>query len=365
MRIGFATLVVALAAVPGTALAQKDAKPIALSATATYVHKPTGLSVPATLDGMPRKEAKALEDEPLDDYLNYTSDDGRDDITVYVFRHVTGSVPVWFDRVRRTVEARNDTYGELAPLAPPAAFTPPGQANASGLMQVWRTGKGPFRSTALAFLPLGPGWYVAVRYSAGNYSADALAPRVNAVLAELGWPAKIKAQPDAAPIADCAAPLVFTGPAKQLKAKTQDAMMGSLFAAIAANPQTEKKDGEANAEEEATKSLVWCRDSGAVADSSYNIYRADASTTDYLIAFGDAGRGVTAGVDIMGALLGGKGKPRYNVTLVSMTQSTVFAPLDRLPPPDQAIAIVNSGKPISSATTWGQSNITINSSAIK
>lgn len=136
---------------------------LTLGATEPYRHKPSGLSVPTTLDGLQRTSAVAYVPD-LDEALSFDNPSNSDTLTVYVFRNVSGSVPLWFDRID-WVASHRDIYGGLVPLHTPTAFTPPGQGTASGLIDSYSVSKGPYRSTAIAFMPLGADWYVSVRYS--------------------------------------------------------------------------------------------------------------------------------------------------------------------------------------------------------
>ena len=356
MRLGLSAAAALLAIMPGAPEAQTQRRPIELPASESYTHKPTGLAIPLTLDDLPRVGGTALEADQLDEYVNFES--GNEAVTVYVFRNVAGSVPVWFDRSTWAVEHRPDVYGAVTPLDRSPAFIPPGQANPSALTRIWLTGKGPFRSTGLAFVPLGEDWYVKIRYSSATHSAEALAPRIAGVVAALGWPTEIAEQPDAALIADCAEPLAFTGTAKPLKPDGAETLMSSFLTAAINDPSIKKK-------ESAAPPAIWCRDPAIAADGTRGIYRADGAADAYLIALGDAGRAISVGRNELGELVAKKKKPRFSVSLLSMGNSYFFTPHDRLPDPAQALKIVQSGRVTSSVSTWGKSNITLDSGTFK
>ncbi|MEI9926491.1 MAG: hypothetical protein WDN44_00650 [Sphingomonas sp.] len=170
----------------------------------------------------------------------------------------------------------------------------------------------------------------------------------------------VEAQPDAAPVADCAAPLAFNGKAKPAKSSGADALMNSLMS-VAVEGAASKE----SAKQPEGPPAVWCRDPGGIAGmETSGVYRADGSADSYLIALSDAGRGISAGPNIA-PVLDPKAKPSWTVSYIEMDKTIFFAPQDRLPPPDQAVAIVKEGHYTSSATTWGKSDITINGDTLK
>ena len=361
MRLFLSAAVLALAT---AAAAQTNYPDLHLAAGKPYRHAPSGLEVPAMLDGLPRTRGTAFVAEQLDEAVEFKSADGGEDISVYIFRHVTGSVPVWFDRSVWAIEHR-DVYRGAAAVRPPAAFTPPDQANASGLIVTYSLPKGRYRSTALAHMPLGPDWYVVVRYTSATLDGDALDARLRAVILALDWPRKIAAQPDALPIAPCTTKLALNGPSAVVKDDTTiaSALFGGAMAG-AMNSRS-KRDLSRNLDPPTT----WCRDSTAFKGlERHGLYRPAGSTDAYLIAYEDAGRGVMVERDAMAALLDQSAEPpaTWSVNLIEIAQITTFASRDRLPPPDQAIEIVEHAPYASKITTWGKArSIQMNPAAIR
>lgn len=348
-------LAVMLSAVP--AIAAEPQQRI-LPPGETYRHKPTGLGIPPSLGAAPPRGPLTILEPDLDEALRYESDDGREAITIYVFRNVTGSVPVWTDRAAQQI-LRRGVYGAPSPLGPPQAFTPPGQASASGLIQVFDVTKPPFRSTGVALLPLGEDWYVKLRYSSASIAPEALGARMNAVLAALDWPKTIAPSPAAASIDDCLAPLRVKAGAKP-RPNDGSAIIAQSVMLMAANDATKK---------DKAPPPNWCRDTRAYADDSgkIGIYRPNGATDQYLLAFQDAGRGIVVAPDIVGGLLrGDDGRRDYSVTLVMMGRDLVFAARDRLPPPVEALKIIDSEAALSAVSTWGKkSTVTISNEALK
>ncbi len=349
-------MITATSAVPVAAQMQKNAIPA--PADQPYRFKHSGLTIPATLEDMPRKAIDQFGTDELDVFANFER--GSDGITIYVYRNVSGAVPIWFDRASASVETRRDMYGTATASGPAIAFTPPGQSVASGLMGTWSVTKPPYRGTGLALMPMGD-WLVKVRYSSATLDGAGIAARLPAILAALTWPTGLAAAAPAKPVADCATPLSFPKKAKVIrdeKSNMMSGLLGGMLQSIAA----QKKAGEvASADAAATKPATWCRDPGASPIGA--VYRADASPDSYLLAFSDAGRGAWVAPDMSGLLLGKKGGTRWSVALVDMGETSNFPSLTALPRPTEVLALVQQPA-ISSTRTWGDRTISINGGAM-
>ncbi|MDJ0278624.1 hypothetical protein QLH51_17670, partial [Sphingomonas sp. 2R-10] len=231
MRTWMAALAAA-AMVATPVAAQVVGSPVSAKPGKPYRFKHSDIATPAELDGMRRVDVRQLGDNELDVFAVYQ--DGPDAITVYVYRSLIGSVPVWFDRARASVELRREMFGNVAPVVP-VAFTPPGQSTASGLMAGWTLNKAPYRGTALAILPVGE-WLVKIRYSSSKLDGPAVAARIPAILSALQWPGSIAPAPAATPIAECPTALAFAANAAPVsggEALMSSALSGGLVAAAA------------------------------------------------------------------------------------------------------------------------------------
>lgn len=324
---------------------------ISISADKPYQHKPSGLIVPPTLADLPRIEATILTAD-LDEFVQFETADGREALTVYVFRKTNGSVPVWADRAAWQIENRA-IYGGAKPVKAVAAFTPPGQTNPSGLIATYVTGIGPFRSTAFALLPVGDEWYVKFRYSSATIEPAALDTQMRQAIAAIKWPKSRDPQPDAAPIGDCPAPLTLAGPASTSKSSVEATLLMAAALSAAADGD---KSARGSRQASRTPAMQWCRDPGRYdALKSAKVYRPIGTSDQYLLAFGDAG--VAAWVAPEGDLpkLLGKGEvPGWAVKLNLLGATNIYARRDRLPPPDQVAKIIEQEAPSAIVTTWGR-----------
>ncbi|MEP9402226.1 hypothetical protein [Sphingomonas sp. VNH70] len=336
------------------ATAQTGPEVVAAAPSKPYRFRHSGMVAPAMLDGLPRTVVKSYGENELDLSAGYSRENEL--LTVYVFRNVSGGVPVWFDRARFAIEQRSAEYGTITAAVAPAAFTPPGQSSASGLMGAWSISKPPYRGTALAFVPIGE-WYVKVRYSSAIHDGAALAARLPAVLAALTWPKRIAAAPATAPVADCATPLSFptmAEPVRDAKALGMAAITSGVVATAAM--QERAKAG----------AVTWCRD--PVPAPVGGLYRANGATDAYLLALSDAGRGIGVAPDGIGEAVGkseGKTVRQWNVALYELNKVINFPPMTALPRPDQLVDLLR-GPAMSSASTWGRkTQIDINPAFLK
>lgn len=339
MRMAIA--IVALSCATATpASAQTIGAPVKAKMGKPYRFAHSGIVTPATLDGMQRVDVRQLGDDELDVFAVYQNQ--SDAITVYVYRSLIGSVPVWFDRAKESIELRREMFGTVAPVTP-VAFTPPGQSTASGLVAGWTLGKAPYRGTALAMLPVGE-WLVKIRYSSTSLDGPAVAARIPAVLATLGWPSIIAAATAAAPIAECPSALTLSASAKPVsdaKALQQSALAGGLVAMAAASK------GE-------TPPATWCRD--PVPARIGAAYRRNAATDAYLLAISDSARGLLVAPDVIAqevAQSEGRTLRQWSVSLYDPGSVAVYPPMDALPTPDALMATLK-GPVLSKSTTWGK-----------
>lgn len=305
-------------------------RPIVVAADAPWRHANSGMTMPVTLFGFPRTQVREFEAPELDVVGTWQRDD--DELTVYVTRSTAGSVPVWFDRATWAIETR-PVYGRLTPAQLPAALRVPGAAVDAGLIATWTT-EGAYRGTGVAIMPMGE-WLVKLRYSSTSRDGAAVAEVLRSAIAGLGWPAVIPATAAAQPIAACADQLSYKGTAKDAPASMQTALAGAL--------------GSLAVQGASGTRPTFCREGQR--DQAFGLYRPDGASDRYFIALSDAGRGVVVGPGI-GPLFDKTAKPSWSVDLALPGQTINFAPQDRLPRPERALALLRT-KPASSTSTHG------------
>lgn len=337
LSIGLAACVLLPAAGQAQQLQLLPAKP-----GKAFTHKHSKLPFPPELYGIQRTRVSALEADELDVSAAY--DTQSEAITIYIYRDVSGALPVWFDRAMWAIENRPQVYGTLRRSARPLPFVPPRQSAAAGLIATYTASNSPFRSTGVALMPL-DGWFVKIRYSSASLDADALDARMRELIAGLKWPKTVLPEPAVAPVAACTDTLAFDGPAVPLPATAEAAMIGSLFAI----PVKEK--GKAAPPRQP---VVWCRDDGVAPKGI--VYRPDGAKNAYMLAPSDAGRGIMVATDPVQQMSAEAGPPGWSIKFQHLSRTLNYQLMDRLPAPTQVIDHVNKTRPLSSVTTWGKNH---------
>lgn len=335
-------------------------KPAAVSARAgaPYKHPHSGFAFPATLIDLPRGTGSEYVRPQLDLSFNYRAPDESEEVSVYLYRVKSGAVPVWFDVARQSIEQR-EAYGRKTPFGTPTPFIPPGQANASAMRMGWTLTDAPFRSTTLTLIPMGE-WLVKIRHTATQIEVASLMRRTEAVVAALGWPRKIDAAPDAAPVMDCTDALDLSGESQPVDQKESGAgmLIDAIIAQMAGSTPKKGKKGDA----EQGSPVTWCAD--RTAKSPTPIYRPDGARDSYLMAASDSGLAIWVHPSASGLLLDKDGPKSWAIGIVRAGDTINYAPRDRLPPPTQIRAILDGGG-ASRVSTWGKGNIEIDAGAMK
>lgn len=308
-----------------------------------WQHAETGLILPATLDGLARTKLIDTTDSEHDVAADFDNQDHSVEATVYIFHPAIDDVAMWFERAQTQIENRKE-YGGVAPMsADPVAFAPPRGSPASALRRSYTPEKGAIRSTALAVMPLGT-WLVVVRMSSEADRSAALERRLDAVITAIRWPS-LKPSPPVRPIPACTDALRFDK-AKVVKPDGSTTLLTLVMGAVASDPTIKKTD---------LKPVSWCRD--AATRPAYGIYRDADGGLGYEMALQDAGRvvHVTPTLDTMT----GKGHG-FAISLTGVDGTTdAFPSFDRLPEPDQVVALIGHGRSASSTTKDGKTNITL------
>ena len=334
-------LTVALA-MPAQAQTKRE---IAAPAGAPWKHAQTGITLPPILIGIARGSIGDNSSSEVDVFAGY-GDNQATTITLYVFRPALASVPIWFDRSESLVLMRN-VYGNATPMAAPMAFAPPGGKTASGLRRTYLPGKGPYKSTGLAIMPMGE-WLVAVRISSQQFDAAALDTKLDEVIKALGWPGSAADADAAIPVVACATPIAYAKKAKLKPPSMMDALLGATLSNIKPTDEERAK----------AVPIIWCREGSP--KQEYAVYRAVGNDRGYTIAMGDAGRVI----DVAPGLALDSKDPGYRLSLGLLDQTLIYPSFDKLPAPDVAINAVMKNRPISSASRGGK-QITITTGTTK
>jgi hypothetical protein len=333
MRIGLANILASLLAtlaLHGPASAQSEPRTLAVAPDAAWQHAVTGMILPGRVGGLARLHIRDSSEAELDVVATYVDRDDGMIALIYVYRTMTPYVPVWFDRAVATIMLPQTG------AAPPtiAAFARPGASAASGLRAVMTDSVAGMRSTAVAIVPMGT-WLVKIRLGSARLDPAALDERLSAFVAALTWPAETGTARAAVPVEPCPTPLRLRT-ARIVRTEMTDVLMDSVI-------------GTVEPEGEPGPPPVYCREPGATVERG--VYRPDGATDNYLIAINDAGLAIGVGdASGLSALLGQPGRQRFSVTLLERISTSSFPSFNRLPPPDQALALVRGGQPLSVTT---------------
>jgi len=318
-------------------LGAQDALP---PASSTWSHDRSGLSLPTTLAGFTRGQSRQYDEDGYNVSINFRDDASGSSADVYVYRAAPASVPLWGDRAVTGMFA-NPNLGEVDVAAVRIGrFTPPNGAGAESGLKVVTPIKGDLASSGLAIYAH-DGWLVKLRMSSRTLDATAIEMRMAEFIAGLRLPAATRPAPPLADIADCTAPLKSDKKAKLMQLD----MMGTIM--LGATLGTINEDRVKNAAKASASSRaepVWCRD--ASSQPQYGVYRSGGEDDAYLVAIGDSGTSLSVGRYDMGPLM--KPSRGFLVTQSDGVTELVYPPFDRLPLPEQMLALPGKISPVSS-----------------
>lgn len=316
---------------PPAAATQDGLRAIAAGDDAPWRHARTGIALPPRVGGLVRRSIGDTTTDELDVAATYVDREDGVIALVYIYRTMTPYVPLWFDRQVDTIMLPQ--AGAARPVISP--FTRPRASVASGLRAAMTDNVSGMRSTAVAIAPLGA-WLVKIRLGSARLDPAALDERLTAFIAALSWPAEAGTAPAAVPVQPCATPLQLRQ-ARIVASRTEDMLLDSAVATV-------------EPEAPAGPPPVWCREPGATLERG--VYRPDGATDTYLIALNEAGIALEiTDATALSALLGGShGRRRFSMTLLERNSSSTLPSFDRLPPPDQALALARSSTPTSTTT---------------
>lgn len=315
-------VIIAAAALVAAPLAAQE--PLAVADGKPWTHANSGITIPAALDELPRVRATSFAAPELDISQNFASDDGREALTVYIFRNTNGTVPVWFAQAQRAISLRTDLADP--PLAvPPIAFTPPGQSTASGIKTVFAPkGVEGIRSTGVALFAVGD-WYVKLRATSATLTPPDLSDWMEGVLGELTLPATHA--PAVQPITGCPSKLAFAGPSAGDSALPDELLTTGVKTTASRMTGTR-----------------WCLDH--VVRANQAVYRPDGADDRYLLATGDNGKAFA--VEPQGAA----GATYFSINMINARHTFAIVPQDRLPTPQRVLDLVAAERAVGGVDSW-------------
>ena len=344
-----ATIAIALYAVP---LAAQQAKPLQLDMTSGWTHEQSGLVFPEDMGALPFLKATQFVDGGWDLSLQYGPANLADAVSIYVYQAAVQDIGLLFAESQTSLENRKQVYTSVSPLAPVAAFTPPGQSSASGLRIAYDT-EGAYTSTALAIMPMGRDWVVKFRMSSSALSASELDASLTDAIDMLGWPEEKRVHPEAIEAQSCSSSLPPFKNAKRVKADGGNAMLNALFASAISTESAEPEADE-------LVTARYCRDQNIA--FPFGIYRPDNAVDRYVISLGDSGRAVFVEPDLASMLLDesdSKKGAHYTVRMIEPGLVETYPSHDRMPSPEQAISIIEK-LPLASSVSRSGDDKTIN-----
>ena len=323
-------LTAGLLAAATPALAQTQPRVLEVPATKSWKHAATSMILPPVAAGLSRGAIVDRTSGEQDVSAEYGGEQGLT-TTVYVFQTPLADPALWTDRALAAIALRPDLALDPATLPTARPFKRPGAAAASGLRATLPLSAAGLTGTAVVVAPVN-GWLIKVRMTSARLDSAALDARLTAFVEALRWPNEARPAPAAAAILPCPDSLSFK------KAKTvKDDMADVLMSAIAGTVETEQVEkGEADA-------IVYCREAGPL--KPHGVYRPNRSRDSYVIALGDSGTALRLAPALsLSMLTGGSGGKRVAMTLMERDTTTVLPSFNRLPSPEQAMAVAFSGE---------------------
>lgn len=309
-----------------------DARDLPVPADKGWQHAQTGVVVMPQVAGFRRTALTDATDTEHDVAAQFGEDAEGTFATLYLFKPAAGGAAVWFDRAQTALDAGATGKGSAPATIEPVAFALPGGTATTAVRQVHAIPGGPYRSTALAVVPVGD-WLVKLRITSRTLTAERLDARLTALVAGLRWPARAREGAAFALVQPCAAPLDY-GKAKVVKADGAGMFMSLILPGVIAKQPAAERGPPA----------LWCREGERSTD--YAAYRADGSVASYILAYNDAGRIARIAPPILAE---GKGKS-VTVTTEDVDGTVSAYPSFSAPPrPAQVWKLLNSGRPTSRA----------------
>lgn len=323
--------------------------PIALTPGQPYKNKPSGIVIAPVAGGLARSRAVMLDQQALDVALTFPGANGSEELTLYLFRRVTGDGAVWIDRIQHVIED-SDRLGTPTLVEPAHAFAVSGRSQGSGLKTVYALRNGPMSATGAA-IAASPNWYVVVRASSSQRSAAQMSAWLDQAMASVSWP-KTETPLASAPIAVCATRLPTLAEAKVAPADGSSTLLNAIIGMVPTKPAP------------AAAPATWCREPLKIKGG--DVYRPNGDPERYLLAVGDSGRGLSVGPNTLNRVIKPDAPQIYSATLMLLDSNVGFADFASLPAPAQAAGLLANGTSAFRTPTWGPSKtVNINAEGFK
>lgn len=302
----------ALAAASVPLAAQED---VVVEAGKPWNHAHSGISVPASIDGVARTRVVRFSKDDLDVAVSFFGVSPKEVLTVYVYRNTNGNAAVWLSQAQWSLE-NGRSAGTPALAMAPSAFAPSAQSGTSGVQAVYSLSGGEFKSAGVALFPVGD-WYVKIRATSASRTPQQNAAWMRRVISLLRLPAAGPSAP-IQPVAACTVPLQAA--ASSDSKATQGAGISLPSDRIVARQ--------------------WCSDVRLSGNQA--VYRPVGTNDRYILAIGDNGNAVS---------VRGEGG-YYSESFVTADKSITLPPQDRLPTPQRVLQLVEADKAVGSFDTW-------------
>ena len=330
--------------------AQTQPTRIEASARKSWTHKPTKIGLPPTIGTFARGDVMDLSGGPLLDVsVAYDDAVSRTHVNVYLYHAAVPSTALWFD-VAATMIATNSKFGEPQHQGDPIVFTLPGSPIASGLRQSFTITK-IGRSSGVALVAIGE-WVVKLRMTSPNLDPAQLDTAIAQFMDALDWPRKLPPLIAASPLTRCPQPIAFGPRATKMKADGAAVLLGAMRGSLAT---------EARSKAKVLKHPALCIHGDRIG-GRLPVYQKEGGEGGYLIPLGDSGELLEIGKDWLAGILLGEaaqddGATPWSVTVMKLDKWVQYPSYDAMPPPTQAVEIVQSENPLSTTSVYGKGNM--------
>lgn len=267
--------VITSVAVPAHAQVQE----LVIPAGNDWAHQWTAMEFPASIGNFQRTGITQFEERQTNVAASYADPKTETILTLYLYRPALPDASIWFDRALVAIGAQDVLGRADVDNLKLSSFIPSGGSAQSGQYAAIKV-SGNFRSTGVAIYRAGD-WLVKMRISSRKLKVRELERMITSTLSQMSPLADVAETP-AYIIAPCATVMQFSD-ADAIE--PDDAQNSAISAALGALSITNSEDAAIGDKAETTP--TYCREGAR--DQRGNLYRPDASETEYLIALNDAG----------------------------------------------------------------------------